>query len=667
LIVFLCVLTLWVVRGEELLDVRVAPEPWTPDQVRAVLAGWGLPIRWWIGFFIALELVLVTATVAAGYFILRAALSWFRLYLVFVLILFATAGGNVPVVLGSLYPSLASATDLVQGVAWIALFPLAYVFPDGRFVPRWSRWLAVAWAGWLVAVVVTGSSGEGPVDGGVLLLLFASCAGAQLYRYVRVSGSTERQQTNWVMLAIALRFAFILITVATPLQRYLNQPGSRGLALYAVDMAASYLIAAALPAAIAIASVRHKLFDIDLWINRTLVYGLLTGFVVGSYALVVGGLGVLWRGTGDVVLPLLAAGLIAVGFSPVRERVQRRVNRLVYGERDDPYAVMTRLGERLGSALPPEAVLRTTVETIAQALKFPYVSVALPDGAAGTAEVGTPPPGAAPAVFPLRYQDEQVAELLVVPRPGEHLTAADRRLLDEVARQAGLAVRAASLTADLKRSRERIVTAREEERRRLHRDLHDGLGPTLASVHQRVDAAHSLVLRDPEAARRLLAEVHDQTKITIGDLRELVYTLRPPTLDELGLVAAVEEACQRLNAHPERVTIDVHASQLPPLPAVVEVAAYRISIEAVTNMIKHAAAGHCAVRLEASGSLSLSIEVTDDGCGVPPGTRPGVGMRSMRERAEEIGGTLEVLPNSPHGTVVRAELPLPTETDDQPH
>jgi signal transduction histidine kinase len=241
----------------------------------------------------------------------------------------------------------------------------------------------------------------------------------------------------------------------------------------------------------------------------------------------------------------------------------------------------------------------------------------------------------------------------VVVRPGDELSAGDRDLLDGLTRQAGAAVRAATLNDDLRRSRARILVAREDERRRLQRDLHDGLGPTLASLYQRVDAARSLLRSDPVAAERLLSDVGEQTKLVIADIRGLVRDLRPHELDELGLGGAVNAAATRFDG----LAVTVAAVGLPALPPVVEVAAYRIAMEALTNAARHSGASTAQVRFEADGR-ALVVTVTDDGRGLTATDRPGTGMSSMRERADELGGTLAVTTPATGGTKVRAVLPV---------
>jgi signal transduction histidine kinase len=254
-------------------------------------------------------------------------------------------------------------------------------------------------------------------------------------------------------------------------------------------------------------------------------------------------------------------------------------------------------------------------------------------------------------------------------------SSADLRLLDDLARQAGAAAHAVQLTADLQRSRERIVVAREETGRRLRRDLHDGLAPTLAALALKAGAIGDLIPADPQGARALSAELEAEIRGTIREIRRLVYELRPPALDELGLVAAIRERATtestRRRANGARgddaaavILITVEApDSLPPLSAAVEVAAYRIVQEALTNVVKHAQAGRCIVRLTAADNLE--VEIIDDGVGLPDARRTGVGLLSMRERAEELGGTCVVKALPKGGTRVFAQLPVLTQAPAQ--
>ncbi|MDQ5852123.1 MAG: GAF domain-containing sensor histidine kinase, partial [Chloroflexota bacterium] len=281
-----------------------------------------------------------------------------------------------------------------------------------------------------------------------------------------------------------------------------------------------------------------------------------------------------------------------------------------------------------------------------------------------------------PLRLPLVYQGEEVGHLLLGPRAGETFAPADRRLLTDLARQAGVAAHAVRLTAELqcsnenlKMARERLITAREEERRRLRRDLHDGLGPALAAESLKVGAIRKLLVRDQAAADSLLVELANDIEVTIAEIRRLVYDLRPPALDDLGLVTALREHAAQYQGHATAdecrgdggIQVEVEAPEhLPPLPAAVEVAAYRTVQEALTNVARHACARRCTVRLSLEQG-AVCLEVTDDGRGLPVDRKSGVGLLSMRERAEELGGTFtaEVLPTG--GTRSLARFPRDEE------
>jgi signal transduction histidine kinase len=322
---------------------------------------------------------------------------------------------------------------------------------------------------------------------------------------------------------------------------------------------------------------------------------------------------------------------------------------------------LSRLADRLDATLSPDEVLPTIVDSVTSALRSPYaaIEVATGEGPPRTAAArGTLPVGAVPLRVPLTSAGAQVGDLVVAPRrPAETFNDADRRLLAGLAHHAGAAVHAAELTTQLQRSRERLVTAREEERRRMRRDLHDGLGPVLAGIAMQLDAARRLMRRDQDAAGQLLQHLRQQTQGAIADIRRLVYELRPPALDDLGLTGVLaQHAASCSTAGGLQVSIDTGPG-LPALPAAVEVAAYRIATEAVTNVTRHAGARTATVKLTASNGM-LQVEVTDDGRGVSPAHRAGVGLTSMRERAEELGGSCTLQPRPGGGSIVSAQLPL---------
>ena len=596
---------------------------------------------------------------------------------------------------------------------FLGLVFLMLLFPDGRLPSR--RWRMVAWAAVLGAVLtaltralvpgplpthyyvsnpleVVGVIGRGFTTYdlflatfvlGYTLLLTSGVAAlcSPILRLYRSRGD-ERQQLKWflyaaVPAAFCLNFIVLELFVEKVTTDYWYNTVYLLPTWRAFDSVNDVAVLATLvlPVFTYIAILRHKLYDVDLVINRTLVYGALTACVVGIYVLAVGALGTLFQARGNIGVSLLATGMVALLIQPLRNRLQRGVNRLMYGERDDPHAVISRLGRRLEAAVAPDAVLPTVVETIAQSLKLPYSAILLKEGEGfRTAAVYGSPTGE-PETLPLVYQREEIGRLVIAPRsPSEGFSDADRRLLGDLAHQAEVAVHAVRLSADLQRSRERLVATREEERRRLRRDLHDGIGPTLTGLALQLNAARMMVLRDePRDAEETLGRLERQTQETLAEMRRVIYGLRPPALDDMGLIPSIYQQAQsqgmaslaevaNTNERFESETVfSIEAPErLPPLPAAVEVACYRIAQEAITNVARHARASTCRVRVSVEeGAGSLELEVTDNGVGISEDRVAGVGLSSMRERAEELGGTLTVEPAGPGGgTCVLARLPL---------
>jgi signal transduction histidine kinase len=599
------------------------------------------------------------------------------LLLAFYLLVHGVLGAGAIEMLEPRWPGITELNSfvLLPLIAVPLIVALLTLFPDGRFVPRWTRWLVPAailpalaafyfhdfihstvadllgdlttWLGYAAWVVT----------GGVLIY-------ALVYRYRHVSTQEQRQQTKWVL------FGLVTMTVlvaggSVPWGIALTLPRGTTMPWWVpLNETAWFVAMAILPLSLSIAILRYRLWDIDVLINRALVYGALTASTIGLYIFVVGYLGGLIRALDRTVIEFLTTGLVAVLFQPLRERLQRGVNRLMYGERDDPYAVLSGLGTRLEATLSPEAVLPTVVETVAEALKLPYVALAFQkDGRIEiAASYGLPTQD--PIRLPLAHQSEPFGQLVLAPRsPGEFFSPDEWRLLEDIAHQAGAAAHAVLLTqdlqrvaTDLQRSRERLVTAREEERRRIRRDLHDGLGPQLASLTLKLDAARNLLNRDPVAADGLLVELKAQTQAAIADIRRLVYDLRPPALDDLGLVGALREYIAKHDTRGGlRITFEA-PDTLPSLPAAAEVAAYRIVMEALTNVMRHSRARTCMVRLSLNGGLQL--EIADDGVGMPGAHAAGVGLNSMQERAGELGGLCVVEGAPGGGTRVWAQLPL---------
>jgi two-component system, NarL family, sensor kinase len=417
------------------------------------------------------------------------------------------------------------------------------------------------------------------------------------------------------------------------------------------------------PIAIGIAILRVQLFDIEVIVRRSVVYVFLTACAALIYLVGVGLLSFVlpasnrWTGLG-------ATGLVAVVFTPLHNHLRRIVSQWVYGQRDDPYVIVSLLGERLQESSFPNEIMPRLIETVAERLRLPYVAIELVRGdeVVETRSVGEL--RGAPLVLPLRYQNELVGRLIVGERtPGEGFGPRDRRVLEGLAGQVGVAAQAALLTLDLQRSRERLVTAREEERRRIRQDLHDGLGPNLAASALQLQAASRLAAKQSDAVPEILSNLAGQVQESITEVRRIVEDLRPAMLDQLGLVGALKEQAGRFESEgtPEeapngfRVSVETEGD-LEQLPAAVEVAAFRIASEALNNAYRHGHASSCTVRIRRDSALDL--QVIDNGSGIAEVRRSGVGLTSMRERASELGGSLTVERREEGGTAVSARIPL---------
>jgi signal transduction histidine kinase len=634
-------------------------------------------------FNIALVNALALVWIATGLVIFwKRSDDWMALFVALTLVLMGTNFSPVNYLLAIALGSTSLWGILItclQTLAWSSIVFFFALFPDGRFVPRWTRWLLPLYLVSLVPLSLPSSwsSAQGqwspllfawPIMASIIALLLA-----QLYRYHRVSSAVQRQQTKWVLFGLIVVVptdaANILPALFFPA---LNQPGPAHVVYTLLSEITLPCVFLFVPLSICFAMLRYRLWEVDLVINRTLVYGLLTASIVALYLLVVVGLGTLLSALGNLFFSLLATGIIAVLFHPLRERLQRAVNRLMFGEREDPYRLLARLGQRLETTLAGESVLPTIVETVAQALKLPYVAITWPqrDATAGpliVAAYGSAKAGAEQVRIPLVYQQKPVGEMVLAPRsPGESLAEDDQRLLHALAQQVSVAVHAVRLTADLQRltrdlqqSREQLVLAREEERRRLRRDLHDGLGPRLASLTLKLETARNRLAHDP-LADTLLSDLITRTQEAVVDVRRLVNALRPPALDALGLLPALHE---QLLQYSDQGDHAIHISletpdTLPLLPAAVEVAIFRIVQEALTNVIRHSQASRCIISLsEDEREPLLKLEIRDNGHGLPPVRGTGVGLTSMRERAEELGGTWEIESLPTGGTCIRTRLP----------
>jgi two-component system, NarL family, sensor kinase len=589
----------------------------------------------------------------------------------------ATAAlSNEYVVLGLRRGRLLPGADLAywySSFAWLPAYGfvapmLLLLLPDGRPLSRaWSLLVAVGVVMLGIDLVSFALSGFEPGMTGLLATLrnpFAitpepwrienhihlwgaaavvsllGCLACHLARLSR-AGDLERRQLEWVTigtvvwLTFSMTDSFVHFTNARPL---LELP---------------FILLPALGATIGV--VRHNLLDIDRLVHRGVLAVVFAAGAGGAYAFVLT-LASRVFGIDNVVAQTIAVAAVATAALPGWRRVDAAVERMLYGERERPLEVLSRLDLELATA--PTAgtdVLGRVADGLVLWLRVPFVGVEV-DGVDRVVRGDVRPPS---TTIPLVHEGQRLGGLIVGHRSDtEPLAEREVRLLDGLAHRVADAVHAMGLTEALRQSQERLVLAREEERRRIRHDLHDGLGPQLAGIGLQLDLSKELFDRDPAAAANLLSVAKDELSTAILAVRRVVDGLRPPALDDLGLVGAIRQQASLLDgsiAGGLEVVVDA-PDDLGPLPAATEVAALRIAVEAATNAARHAAASTCTIRLRVRDALH--IEVSDDGQGIQAETAGGVGLVSLRHRAEELGGAVTINSGPGRGTCVSASLPL---------
>lgn len=546
--------------------------------------------------------------------------------------------------------SLARSGPMLAIASW-ASFPSYAVlalsgcfFPDGRLPSR--RWRPVLLA--VVAALCYGLVG--------LAALGARTAG--LPDDDPVSPGWDQTAAGVGLGALLAAGVLAMIAIAVRIRR--APPTGRGPLLWAAASTAllivgmvmeafnvpyiAVLVALAFPAAGVVAIARYGLYDIETVVHRSLLYGTLTLALAGVYA-AVAALVVQWT---ELPAPFAAAAAV-LAVLPLRSWLQRLIDRWLYGTSGRPVELLTSLARGVGTALTPDDMLTAVVDGVAEGLRVPFVAVLLDHDARPERAAGSRRPWPVTSLD-LVYRGVRIGELAVQQRaPDEPWTRRERRLLDTLALQVAAPAATVRLIRDLQHARERLVTTREEERRRLRKDLHDGVGPALSGARMQLRAALAGPVTDPEASA--LRAVEDDLGVASTELRRAIEGLRPPALDR-GLAAALAGVADRHAQGGLRIDLAL-ADRLDAVPAAVEVALYRVLDEALNNCVRHAAATRVTVRIERA-SDRLVLTVTDDGRGYS-GPRPdGVGIESMRQRCEELGGSFVIENGEPGGTRLRA-------------
>ena len=562
---------------------------------------------------------------------------------------------------------------------------LLLLFPTGRLPsPRW-RVIAVPAVFWIAVLSISGAvvgwsnsnifanAGPPPGPAGVLfvvgLLSLAVCTVASVaslfVRYV-CAAPDERQQLKWVLFSTLLLVIAIYMSFQPPIPIIVQ-----GLFIF-VGLVG-------FPTSIAVAVLRYRLYGIDVVINRTLVFGSLAVLITGVYVGIAVGIGELVGSGGrpNLGLSILATAIVAVGFQPARERVQKLANRLVYGKRATPYQVLSEFSSHVAGSYAADEVLPRMARVLQEGTGAQAATVWLRSGDQLHQAAMSPDAGAdgAPAVavngrlptFPgvtraveVRHQGELLGALSVVKRRGESLTPVEEKLLDDLAHQAGLVLKNVGLTADLQRrleelrmSRQRLVSAQDQERRRLERNLHDGAQQHLVALKVKLGLAEMLAGRDPEKAKQTIEQLKADTDEALETLRDLARGIYPPLLAEKGLVTALESQARKAT-----LPVEVDAEGIGRYPQEVEATVYFCVLEALQNVQKYACASHATVRLHQADDVLL-FEVADDGRGFDvQNAKSGAGLSNMRDRLDALDGDFEIVSAPGHGARLVGQLPL---------
>ncbi len=573
----------------------------------------------------------------------------------------------------------------ITGWIWIPfmsvvamVIPLFY--PDGHLPsPRWRAVLLIGGVGTTVGAIafalVPGeldatpglrnpfgveSAGWLRTVGDLSMFLFVvgllGALASVVMRYRRSSGD-ERQQLKWLALTLSLLGTTFLIGVP-----YWTLTGEGT----SFDLIENMLVISliSIPVAIGVAILKFHLYDIDVVIKKTVVYAILAVFITVVYVAVVVGIGTLVGSSGNVVLSAVAAAAVSMVFQPARRRAQRFADRLVYGERATPYEVLSGFSERLAETYSVDDVLPRMARVLADGVGA-KVRIVLGTASSPTIVAVWPAEPAAPGSdrrsFAVRHQGQHLGAIEVETAPAEPLDPTREKLVADVAAQAGLVLRNAALIEDLRASRQRLVTAQDQERRRIERNIHDGAQQQLVALAVKLKLADALVGKDEQRTHAMLADLQTETNQALEDLRDLARGIYPPLLADKGLGAALESQARK-----SHVPVSIETVGIGRYSQETEAAVYFSCLEALQNVAKYAEASVAAIRL-AHTDGRLSFEVDDDGRGFDPAaTSRGTGLQGIADRLAALGGALDVRSAPGRGTTVSGRLPVASAVADAP-
>jgi signal transduction histidine kinase len=581
--------------------------------------------------------------------------------------------------------------------SFFPLTTLLLVFPDGHLLSK--RWRVMVWLNVVLAALAAlpplfdpNSLGDGhrqvsnPLGvAGAHQLLTGVTNVAELATFAtgvvglvslgmryRRADTDVRQQIKWFGVGVVVLLIAVTVGgIASPTGQWTTP----------VPVIAEVIGFSAVPLCIGVAVLKYRLYDIDLVISRTLAYGSLAALITAVYVGIAVGIGTLVGSGGkpNLALSILATAIVAVGFQPVRERVQKVANRLVYGKRATPYEVLSEFSEQVAETHAADEVLPRMARVLQEGAGAESATVWLYSG--GYLRPATTFPesstvheallmrdGAAPeipdaaATVPVEHQGVVLGAFSVTKRKGESLTPTEGKLIGDLALQAGLVLRNVGLTAelrqrldDLRSSRQRLVHAQDEERRRIERNLHDGAQQHLVAIKVKIGLAQMLVAKAPEQAKATVTALKADADEALEALRDLARGIYPPLLADKGLVVALESQARKLS-----VPVTVDADGVQRYTQEVEASVYFCVLEALQNVQKYASASHVVVRLSGDEGM-LTFEVEDDGAGFDvTTTRKGAGLTNMSDRIDAIGGSVEIRSHRGAGTTVHGALPVET-------
>jgi signal transduction histidine kinase len=604
--------------------------------------------------------------------------------------------------------SLPATTLLLWLGSWIftpllASVPVVFLlFPTGRVPsPRWRPllWFIVAATslaviGWIVKPsqidpspaipsvqnptgieAFRGVAGVVIAIGGISLAIASLASVLALFLRFRRARATERQQIIWLAY-VALIGAFLFVGT------FISGIASPEKGSWVNDtffLLTIVMITIGIPVASGIAILRYRLYDLDVVINKTVVYGALAAFVTLVYVGIVVGVGALVGSRGNLLLSILATAVIALAFQPVRRWASHLANRLVYGKRATPYEVLSEFSSRMGGTYSADEILPRMARILSEGSGASRAEVWLRVGDRLRREAAWPSgartdPGVVPTrgddlpglpgidlAVPVRDHGELLGALAVTPQRGETFTPANRKLVEDLASQAGLVLRNVRLIEELRASRQRLVAAQDEERRRLERNIHDGAQQQLVALSVKLRLVETLAGKDPEKAAAMAAQARAETQAALEDVRDLARGIYPPLLADKGLPAALEAQARKA-----AIPVSVEPDGVGRYPQEAEAAAYFCVLEAIQNVAKYAQASRATIRLaEQNGDLTFSVE--DDGRGFDLTATPsGSGLENMRDRVEALGGSLLVDSAPGRGTTVVGRIPVGGGEQQQP-